>query len=179
MKILIVAGVVGLIFMIGGFMFALRLKPLPAPSSKAAPTVAKAAAPVAPPHPDAITIDSLRKTSETMMTLNQALQIREDSVAAREKKVHDREDELAAERGALDRSHAKFKMLYNEFQQRLKLVEENQVEQLQKQAEIYAMMGTTQSIELFRAMDDDSMIRLFSVMDTKPMAKLVAEWKTK
>ena len=183
MKNAIIGGVVGLLFMGGGFFFGLKLKPLPAPP---APVVA-AVAPVEDKKPRVIlpkpgsplTVDVLRKTSESMMNLNDALQDREKAVALRELKVQQREDELAAERTALDRSHGKFKELYNEFQSRLNLVEANQVAQIQKQAELYDSMGTTQSIDLIRELDDSAMIRLFSVMDTKPLGKLIAEWKTK
>jgi len=178
MKNIIIAAVVGLLFMSGGFYFGLKLKPLPAPKAAPAP-VAEVKQPLIPPPGSPITLELLRKTSQTMMSLNDALQAREQKVAEREARVQQREDELAAERGDLDRSHAKFKQLYAEFQSRLNLVEANQVAQLQKQADLYSAMGTTQSIELIRTMEDDEMIRLFSVMDTKPLAKLIADWKTK
>jgi hypothetical protein len=182
MKNAIIGGVVGLLFMGGGFYFGLKLHPLPAPP---APVVAAAPVAVAkdkvmmPPPGVPITVDALRKTSESMMSLNEALQAREQAVALREQKAQQREDELAAERAALDKSHEKFKELYNEFQSRLQLVEASQVAQLQKQADLYTSMGTTQSIDLIREMDDTAMVRLFSVMDTKPLGKMIAEWKTK
>jgi len=177
MKNVIIAAVVGLAFMVGGFFFGLHLKPLPVPPSKDA--VAAAAKKAIAEKPPVFSLDSLKKTSESMMSLNEALQAREQSVAQREQKVKEREDELEAERLALDRSHDKFKALFAEFQQRLHLVEASQVEQLQKQAVLYESMGTTQSIDLIRAMNDSSMVRLFSVMDVKPLGKMVAEWKTK
>ncbi len=176
MKNLVIAGVIGLAFMSGGFWFGLRLAPLPPPRAKEAPVHAQSAA-ASTPAP--ISMEALKKTSESMMALNQALQLREQRVAAREQKAKAREEELDAEREALDRSHEKFKLLFGEFQQRLQLVEASQLDQLQKQAVLYGAMGTTQSIELIRGMDDSSMTRLFSVMDVKPLAKLVAEWKTK
>lgn len=176
MKNLLIAGVVGLAFMTGGFWFGLRLAPLPPPHSKEAPALAQSSA---IPKPDPISVETLRKTSETMMTLNQALQTREQAVAAREQKVKEREDELGAERDALDRSHEKFKALFGEFQQRLQLVEANQLDQLQKQAALYEGMSVDQAIDLIRVMDDASITRLFSVMDTKPLGKLVAQWKSK
>jgi hypothetical protein len=178
MKNLVIAGVIGLVFMAGSFWFGLRLAPAPPPRAKEA-SVHEQAQNTAPSKPDPIGLETLKKTSETMMTLNQTLQVREQNVAAREQKAKQREDELNAERAALDRSHEKFKLLFGEFQQRLQLVEASQLDQLQKQAGLYNAMGTTQSIELVRAMDDLSMTRLFSVMDVKPLAKLVAEWKTK
>jgi hypothetical protein len=178
MKNLIVGAIVGLAFMAGGFWYGLRLKPLPTPQSVAA-LAATAAAEVKPPAPPPISLDTLKKTSETMMSLNEALQVREKAVADREEKVARREDELGAERTALDASHAKFKELFNEFQQRLVLVEANQADQLQKQADLYTAMGTVQSIDLIRGKDDEAMVRLFSVMDTKPLAKLISDWKTK
>jgi hypothetical protein len=176
MKNLLIAGVVGLAFMTGGFWFGLRLAPLPPPQSKDAPALAQSPA---VPKPDPISVETLRKTSETMMTLNQALQAREQTVAAREQKVKEQEDELGAEREALDRSHEKFKALFEEFQQRLQLVEANQLDQLQKQAALYEGMSVDQAIDLIRVMDDASITRLFSVMDTKPLSKLVAQWKSK
>jgi len=176
MKNLAIAGVIGLAFMTGGFWFGMRLMPLPPSRAKEAPVHAPSAQASAP---DPISLEALKKTSQTMMSLNLALQAREQKVTAREQKAKEREDELDAERAALDRSHEKFKLLFGEFQQRLQLVEANQLDQLQKQAALYGAMGTTQSIELVRAMDDASMTRLFSVMDVKPLAKLVAEWKTK
>jgi hypothetical protein len=148
----------------------------PAPAKEVPAAVAQSAA---VSKPDPLGIDVLKKTSETMMNLNQTLQDREHKVAAREQKAKERETELDAERAALDRSHEKFKVLFGEFQDRLQLVEASQLDQLQKQASLYAAMGTTQSIDLIRAMDDLSMSRLFSVMDVKPLGKLLAEWKTK
>ena len=180
MKNLIISGVIGCLFMAGGFYFGMRLMPVPPPKAKTvAATAPGAPANSAAPAPDAISVDTLRKTSETMMALNQALQAREQNVAERERKVKEREDEIIAERQALDRTHERFKVLFNEFQDRLQLVESSQLEQLQKEAELYSSMGSDQSIDLIRAMDDPSMTRLFSVMDTKPLAKLMADWKAK
>jgi len=79
MKNAIIGGVVGLLFMCGGFFFGLKLKPLPVPKP---PVVVAAPAPepkdkVVMPKPGSpITIDALRKTSESMMSLNEALQDR-------------------------------------------------------------------------------------------------------
>jgi hypothetical protein len=176
MKNLIIGGVVGLIFMAGGFWYGLQLKPLPTPAGKVATAAATSAAPAAPPP---ISMDALTKASESMMSLNDALKAREEKVAEREQAVKEREDELAAERAALDNSHEKFKALFEEFQQRLQLVDANQLDQLQKQAALYQGMDIDQAIDLIRVMDDASISRLFSVMDTKPLGKLAAGWKTK
>ncbi len=123
MKNAIVGGIVGLLFMGGGFYLALKMKPLPEPPKPAAPVVAPVAVDKSkiytPPPGSPITIDTLRKTSESMMSLNEALQDREKAVALREQNAQHREDELAAERAALDKSHPKFKELYNEFKSRL------------------------------------------------------------
>ncbi len=73
MKSLIIATVVGLICMGGGFFLALRLKPLPVPVVKSPTPVAATDATATPPHPDTISVDTLRRTSETMMALNEAL----------------------------------------------------------------------------------------------------------
>jgi hypothetical protein len=179
MKNLIIAGIVGMAFMVGGFTVGMKLAPKPpAPKVAAAPAAPKPSnTPVQ--TPEAISLDALKRTSETMVNLNEALQAREKAVAAREQRVKEREEELAAERDAIDRSHEKFKGLYAEFQQRLQLVEANQADQLQKQAELYQTMGTDQSLELIRAKDNAAMTRIFSVMDTKPLAKLISAWKAK
>ncbi len=124
-------------------------------------------------------METLKKTSESMMALNLALADREKRVAAREAKLQEEEEELADERATLDASHEKFKALFNDFQNRLELVEANQQEQLQKQVDLYNAMGPDQAIEMIRAMDDATVTRLFSVMDTKPLAKLMTAWKTK
>jgi hypothetical protein len=178
MKNLLIASFIGLLFMGGGFWFGMKLMPVPSAPGKgiaaAASTTAASAA-----NASTISLDALKKTSETMMSLNEALQIRERNVAAREQKVKQQEDEIAAERSALDRSHEKFKALFDEFQQRLQLVEASQMDQLQKQASLYESMGADQSVDLVRAMDDASVTRLFSVMDDKILAKMISEWKTK
>jgi hypothetical protein len=183
MKNALIAGVVGLLFMAGGFAVGFKMMPKPktppAPPVVAATTMTPPGAAVPMPTPDAISMDTLKKSSESMLSLNLALAQREKQVAAREAKVKEREDELTAERAALDSSHEKFKTLFNDFQGRLQLVEANQLQQLQKQAEFYDAMGPDQSIELIRTMDDNAITRLFSVMDTKPLAKLVSAWKTK
>jgi hypothetical protein len=178
MKNLMIASVVGLLFMAGGFWYGLRLKPLPTPASTEALAAAltKSAAPDAPPP---ISVATLTKASESMMSLNEALKAREEKVAAREEAVKEREDELAAERTALDSSHEKFKALFEEFQQRLQLVEANQVEQLEKEAELYEGMNIDQAIDLIRVKDDGAITKLFSVMETKPLGKLVGQWKVK
>jgi hypothetical protein len=178
MKNLIIASVVGLLFMGGGFWYGLKLKPLPTPASKdaAAAALAQKAAPDALPP---ISVDTLTKASESMMSLNEALKDREEKVAEREQEVKTKEDELQAERTALDNSHEKFKALFEEFQQRLQLVEANQVEQLQKEAELYEGMNIDQAIDLIRVKQDADITRLFSVMETKPLGKLVAQWKVK
>jgi len=176
MKNMLIGGVVGLIFMAGGFWYGLRLKPLPTPISKEA---AAAQALAAQPAPPPFSIDTLKKASESMMSLNEALKAREERVTAREQAVKVREDEIAAERSALDNSHEKFKALFEEFQQRLQLVEANQLDQLQKEAALFEGMSIDQAIDLIRVKDDAAITRLFSVMDTKPLGKLVAQWKTK
>jgi hypothetical protein len=168
--------------MAGGFAAGFKMMPKPkaAPVVVAQPTsVTPPGAAVPVPTPNAISLDTLKKTSESMMSLNLALEDREKRVTERETAVKEKEDELVAERSALDASHEKFKALFNDFQSRLQLVEASQLAQLQKQADLYNAMGPDQSIELIRTMDDNAMTRLFSVMDTKPLAKLVSAWKTK
>ena len=182
MKNALITGILGLIFMAGGFAVGFKMMPVPKPIVVAPPpptevTPAGAAVPV--PAPDAISMDTLKKTSQSMMDLNLALADREKRVTEREAKLQQEESEMAAERVAMDSSHEKFKAMFNDFQSRLELVEANQQEQLQKQAELYYAMGPDQAIEMIRAMDDSMVTRLFSVMDTKPLAKLVTAWKTK
>lgn len=179
---MLIAGVIGLLFMIGGFAVGLKLMPVPPHAPVKAATAAVATTPglnASPTAPDPISLDSLKQTSQSMMSLNEALKLRENQVTEREQKVRAREDELVAEREALDNSHDKFKALFTEFKQRLDLVETHQVEDLQKQADLYQSMGADQAIDLIRSMDDPAVTRLFSVMDVKPLGKLVAQWKTK
>jgi flagellar motility protein MotE (MotC chaperone) len=175
-KNIAIGGVVGLLFMSGGFYVGMRFVHVPVPKpALAASTTAKPA----PPSRDAISVDALRKTSESMLDVNQALQAREQAVAAREKKALQREDELDAERAALDRSHEKFHELYGEFKQHLQLVNANETDQLQRQLTIYTTMDPAEAADLIRSLDDGTIVRLFSMMDTKPLAKLVSAWKTK
>jgi hypothetical protein len=175
MKNYLIGGVVGLLFLAGGFYVGLRFAPRPVPKKALVTTAAKVAAPA----PEAISLDILRKTTERMMEVNQALQARAHDVAAREQRVHEEEEELAAERAALDRSHDKFKELYGQFQQRLELVDSTEQDQLQRQVVMYNSMDPAQSIDLIRGLDDSTVTRLFSIMETKPLAKLVSAWKTK
>jgi hypothetical protein len=182
MKNALIAGVVGLLFMCGGFYAGLQVMPKMAPKVAATPPPTEVKLPgnaVPTPVPDAISLDTLKKTSESMMSLNQELAVREQRLNEREQKVRQHEDEIVAERTALDASHEKFKQLFAEFKNRLQLVEDSEREQLTKQSELYDAMGPDQSIELIRSMDDATVTRLFSVMDTKPLAKLIAQWKTK
>jgi hypothetical protein len=180
MKNMIISGLIGTAFMAGGFWYGMRVAPVPPSKPKAVATQAQTpSTPAEAAAADMIGVEALKKTSEAMMTLNQALQAREKNVALREQKVREQEDELVAERSALDRTHEHFKSLFNEFQARLQLVEARQAEELQKQATLYTTMSIDQSIELIRAMDDPDMTRLFSVMDTKPLSKLIAAWKAK
>jgi hypothetical protein len=182
MKNALISGIVGLLFMAGGFYagFQLMPRPKPVPVVVAPPTTMKPpGAAVAMPTAAAISMDTLTRTSQSMMDLNLALADREKRVTEREAKVEQQEEEMAAERAALDSSHEKFKAMFNDFQSRLQLVEASQQEALQKQAEVFDAMGPDQSIELIRTMDDDTVTRLFTVMDTKPLAKLIGAWKTK
>ena len=176
-KPLAIGGVVGLLFMTGGFFVGLRFVHVPAP--KVAVAAAPTKAEVEKAARDAISVDALQKTSKGMMDMNQALQARELAVVAREKKAQQREDELDAERAALDRSHEKFHALYGEFQARLQLVQANEADQLQRQLAIYTTMDPAQTADLLRSLDDETIVRLFSMMETKPLANLVAAWKTK
>jgi hypothetical protein len=165
----------------GGFWYGMKIapKPLPTPAGAHGSATGNAATASGQENPPPITLDTLEKTSQTMMSLNDALKAREQAVAQREERVKEREDELDAERATLNDSHEKFKALFNEFQSRLQLVEANQAAQLQKQADLYTAMGLDQSIDLIRVMDDPAVTRLFSVMDTKPLGKLIAAWKNK
>jgi hypothetical protein len=176
MKNLMIAGAVGTLFMAGGFVGGMKFMPKP-PVPAPGTTVAGVAA--ATPAPEPISIEALKRTSESMMNLNQALQEREQKVALREQAVKAREDEMDAERAALNNSHDKFKTLFAEFQSRLQLVEASQADELQKQAALYTSMDGDQAVEMIRAMDDPAVTRLFSVIDTKPLSKLVGSWKTK
>jgi hypothetical protein len=177
-KNLVIGGVVGLLFMSGGFYFGLKLVHVPKPKAVAIATADKAAT-LTPAARETLSLDALKKTTEGMMDVNQALQVREQAVAAREKKAQQIEDELVAERAALDRSHAKFHELYGQFQQRLQLVSASEADQLQRQMEIYTTMDPAQTADLIRALDDGTIVRLFSMMETKSLAKLVSAWKTK
>jgi hypothetical protein len=180
MKNMIISGLIGTAVMAGGFWYGMRVAPVPPPKPKPVATQTQTPGATAEPAaPDVIGVEALKKTSEAMMTLNQALQAREKNIALREQKAKEKEDELVAERTALDRTHEHFKTLFNEFQTRLHLVEAKQADELQKQATLYTTMSIDQSIELIRAMDDSDMTRLFSVMDTKPLSKLIAAWKAK
>ncbi len=179
MKKLLPGAIIGLLFLIGGFGIGLRLAKFPsppAPKSKV-PELAAVVAITAPTDP--ITPEALRKTSEGMMELNQSLKTREQQVALREQKAKEQEEELHAEQDALVRSHEKFNQLFLQFQNRLQLVEANQLEQAQRQNEIYQAMDPMQAIDILRGRDDASLTRLFSVMEVKPLAKLIAGWKTK
>src|ERR1700679_897407 len=142
MKNALIAGIIGLLFMAGGFAAGFKMMPKtkPAPVAAAVPpaTVTPPGAAVPMPTPEAISMDTLTKTSQSMMALNLALSDREKRVQEREDRVKQEEDEITAERQALDASHEKFKALFNDFQSRLQLVEANQLEQLQKQAEFYS-----------------------------------------
>jgi hypothetical protein len=176
-KNLAIGGVVGMFFMAGGFFVGMRFVHVPVPKKAAALLTTAKPAPVA--SRDAISVDALRKTSEGMMDVNQALQAREQAVAAREKKALQREDELDAERAALDRSHEKFHELYAEFEQRLQLVNANEADQFQRQLAIYTTMDPAEASDLVRSLDDGTIVRLFSMMETKSLTKLVSAWKTK
>ena len=96
MKNLIIATIIGLLFMAGGFGVGMKLAPKQVPKIKA-PAEAQAAGKTAP---EAISIDTLRKTSETMMSLNQALQDREQKVAEQAKiRAHQDEQRRAIAQG--------------------------------------------------------------------------------
>ena len=179
MKNLILPAVIGLLCMTGGFYYGMRLMPVPSKKAASVATAPKAATPTDVIPPEAISMESLKKTSEGMMSLNEALRAREQAVAFREQKLKQREEELDAERATLDASHEKFKQLFHEFQDRLQLVSQNQADQLQKQADLYATMGLDSSIDLIRVMDDAAISRLFSVMETKSLGKMVTAWKAK
>jgi hypothetical protein len=176
MKNLIIAGVVGLVFMAGGFFVGMKLVPVPPPPAKVA---AVKAVDSTNPLQGPISMDALRKASQSMMNLNDSLRAREQNVAAREERAKQKEDELVAERAALNRAHEKFKELYLEFQQRLQLVDANETDRLQKEASLFLTMDSAQAIDLLRAMDDSGIIRIFSVMDVKPLGRLVSDWKAK
>lgn len=181
MKNLIIAAVVGTAVMAGTFFFGMKIAPKPVPPAPVAEKSdeKKDGEKVTTAPPDTISLETLRKTSESMMSLNDSLRNREKLVSEREQKAKAKEDELRAERDALDQSHIKFKTLFGEFQNRLQLVEASQLDQLQKQASLYTSMNIDQSIDLIRAMEDPNITKLFSVMDTKPLSKLVSAWKAK
>ena len=176
MKNALISGAVGLIFMTGGFFLGMRLAHLP-PAAKAG-TVAPVAAIAAAPKP-AFSIETLRKTTQSLLEINQALQAREAAVAAREKRAAEQEQELAAERAALDQSHESFQVLYQEFLKRLQLVKGSEAGQWQRQIEIYGSMDSAQVVDLLRVQDDGTVTKLFSLMDPKPLAKLLSGWKAR
>jgi hypothetical protein len=177
MKSVIISGVAGLAFLGGGFFAGMKLSPLPKVPAKTSAPAATVAAPTAIADP--ITPESLKKTSEELTDLNKNLQQREHDVAVREQAVKQREDEMDAERDALNRSHQKFNQLYGEFQQRLQLVESNEIDQLKRQDDLYTTMDVASAVDLVRGRDDSAVTRLFSVMEVKELAKFVAQWKTK
>ena len=177
MKSALIGGAVGLIFMAGGFFLGLRLVHLPAGAKTAAGGAGTLT--ITPAPKPAFTVETLRKATQSLLEVNQALQAREAAVAARERKARQTEEEMVAEREALDRSHEKFKALYGEFLSRLQLVKAGEADQLQRQIAIYDSMDSAQVVELLRATDDGTVTKLFSMMDPKPLAKLVSAWKVK
>ena len=100
MKNALITAVVGLLFMSAGFAVGFHLmpkpKPVPAPVAAAPTMVTPPGAAVPVPVADAITLDTLKKTSESMMSLNVAL-------AEREKRVAEREAKRQAARGRIRR----------------------------------------------------------------------------
>jgi hypothetical protein len=92
MKNLLISGVVGLLFISGGFFLGFRLVPKPAPKPVAASHAVAAAVPV-PPKP-AFSIDTLKAATDGLCDLNQAIQAREQAVTAREQKAAQLEQEL-------------------------------------------------------------------------------------
>lgn len=177
MKSVLIAGLVGMIFLAGGFFLGLRLAHLPSVPKKPVMAAPVAVDSAAPPNP--ITPESLQKASEGMMDLNKTLQARERDLATREQHVKQREDELDAERQALNRSHEKFNRLYGEFQDRLQLVEDNELAQLRRQVDLYSAMDIAQAVDLIHAQDDNSVIRLFSMTDLKVLSRMITQWKVK
>jgi hypothetical protein len=175
MKNILIAALVGISFLTSGFWIGLRFAPMP---KKPAPVVARAAPKPVDPKV-AFSVDSLKRASENMLSINDALKAREQAVAAREKKAAQTEDELAAERAALDRVHAHFQRLYAEFQKRLDLVTDTETGALQRQVTIFGAMDPAQAVDLVRELDDSTVTRLFALMEDKPLAKLASAWKTK
>ena len=156
MKAAIIAAVLGLLFMIGGFSAGMFLAP-----HVAVPTPPVVHAPTAPspaydnrPKTSAITPEALRKTSDDLFALNQTLQSKKVELDDFERKLKERSEELKEERAALDRSHKKLSGLFALLQQRLDLVEAKQMDQVQKQVDLFQSMDMPQAIDLMRAMDD-------------------------
>ncbi len=177
MKNIIICVLVGVSFLTSGFWVGLRFAPMPKKPAPVAATANPAATPVA--TREAFSLDSLKRTSENMLSINDALQAREQAVAVRESKVAQQEDELTAERAAMDRLHARFHELYSEFQKRLQLVTDTETGALQRQVVIYSSMDPAQAVDLVRTLDDSTVTRLFVLMEDKPLAKIVSAWKQK
>ena len=80
MKNALISGILGLLFMVGGFYAGFQMMPKPKPVVVTAPSpteVKPAGAAVPMPVADAISMDTLKKTSQSMMDLNLALADRE------------------------------------------------------------------------------------------------------
>ena len=134
-----------LVFMVGGFYVALKMKPscphrrLRSPQRRAK---AKPADPTSPrqlrPIPMQSAFETLKKTSESMMSLERsAASPRASGGRSANSKAARREDELAAEREAHSiATHAlNSRVLFTQFQQRLQNGgSASQMEQLQKEA---------------------------------------------
>ncbi len=85
MKNMIIAGVVGLLFMVGGFFVGGKLAPKPPAPTPKPVVVTPPADPTIPPTTGTVTMDAMRKASESMMNLNAALREREQKVTEQER----------------------------------------------------------------------------------------------
>ncbi len=166
-----------------------EMKPAPAPvvvANLPVPGMENAG----PPILKVQTTESLTKTVEEMELWSKDLKKREEEQLARDQSLLEREELLKNERAAINverervlelqtRIDEQLQSHKKEIEGRVLTINKGEDANLQKMADLYALMKVDENVEMLRGTADDQVAKLLTLTKVKRQAKLLETWSSK
>ncbi|MES2308986.1 MAG: hypothetical protein V4507_09010 [Verrucomicrobiota bacterium] len=143
-----------------------------------------------PPILKVQTTETLTKTAEELDQWSKDLKKKEEKQLERDKSLIDREELMKNERAALNverdrvlelqtRMDEKLQEHKKEIESRVLSIDKDEDANLQKMADLYALMKVDECVELLRGTPDEQVAKIISLSKIKRQAKLLETWASK
>lgn len=143
-----------------------------------------------PPILKVQTAEILTKTAEEMDLWSKDLKKREEQQLERDKNLMEREELLKNERSAINVERERVLELQTRIDEQLQLhkkeiegrvlsINKGEDANLQKMADLYALMKVEENVEMLRGTPDEQVAKLMNLTKVKRQAKLLETWAAK